>query len=83
VEATGWVTLPDGKIMLTASAPNMTSPDRWGQQLIAMGRKLPMFKPVRQTKSVVKRYQTKKALASHLDIGKILTTSEKVSMGYR
>jgi large exoprotein involved in heme utilization and adhesion len=31
VEATGWVTLPDGKIMLTASAPNMTSPDRWGQ----------------------------------------------------
>jgi large exoprotein involved in heme utilization and adhesion len=31
VEATGWATLPDGKVILTASAPNMTSPNRWGQ----------------------------------------------------
>jgi filamentous hemagglutinin family protein len=31
VEATGWVTLPDGKVVLTASVPNVTSPNRWGQ----------------------------------------------------
>jgi filamentous hemagglutinin family protein len=31
VEATGWVTLPDGKVILTASAPNVTSLNRWGQ----------------------------------------------------
>ena len=31
VEATGWVTLPDGKVILTASAPNVTSSNRWGQ----------------------------------------------------
>jgi len=31
VEATGWVTLPDGKVILTASEPNVTSPNRWGQ----------------------------------------------------
>jgi large exoprotein involved in heme utilization and adhesion len=31
VEATGWVTLPDGKVILTATAPNVTSPNRWGQ----------------------------------------------------
>jgi large exoprotein involved in heme utilization and adhesion len=30
VEATGWVTLPDGKVILTASAPNVTFPNRWG-----------------------------------------------------
>jgi filamentous hemagglutinin family protein len=29
VEATGWVTLPDGKVILTASTPNVTSPNRW------------------------------------------------------
>jgi len=31
VEATGWVTLPDGQVILTASAPNVASPNRWGQ----------------------------------------------------
>ncbi|MBD1889852.1 filamentous hemagglutinin N-terminal domain-containing protein [Coleofasciculus sp. FACHB-SPT9] len=31
VEATGWVFGADGKVMLTASAPNVTSPNRWGQ----------------------------------------------------
>jgi large exoprotein involved in heme utilization and adhesion len=31
VEATGWLTLPDGKVILTASAPNVTSSNRWGQ----------------------------------------------------
>jgi filamentous hemagglutinin family protein len=31
VEATGWVTLPSGKVILTASAPNVISPNRWGQ----------------------------------------------------
>jgi large exoprotein involved in heme utilization and adhesion len=31
VEATGWATLPDGKVILTASTPNATSPNRWGQ----------------------------------------------------
>jgi filamentous hemagglutinin family protein len=31
VEATGWATLPDGKVILTASKPNATSPNRWGQ----------------------------------------------------
>jgi filamentous hemagglutinin family protein len=31
VEATGWVIEPDGKVILTASAPNVTSPNRWGQ----------------------------------------------------
>ena len=30
VEATGWVIQPDGKVILTASAPNATSPNRWG-----------------------------------------------------
>ena len=31
VEVSGWVTLPDGKVVLTSSAPNMTSLNRWGQ----------------------------------------------------
>jgi filamentous hemagglutinin family protein len=31
VEATGWVFGADGKVILTASAPNMTSLNRWGQ----------------------------------------------------
>jgi filamentous hemagglutinin family protein len=31
VEATGWVIEPDGKVILTASAFNVTSPNRWGQ----------------------------------------------------
>jgi filamentous hemagglutinin family protein len=31
VEATGWVIEPDGKVILTASTPNVTSPNRWGQ----------------------------------------------------
>jgi large exoprotein involved in heme utilization and adhesion len=31
VEASGWVIEPDGKVILTASAPNVTSPNRWGQ----------------------------------------------------
>lgn len=31
VEATGWVFGSDGKVILTASAPNVTSPPRWGQ----------------------------------------------------
>jgi large exoprotein involved in heme utilization and adhesion len=31
VEATGWVFGADGKVILTASAPNVTSPNRWGQ----------------------------------------------------
>jgi large exoprotein involved in heme utilization and adhesion len=31
VEATGWATLPDGKVILTASAPNVISLNRWGQ----------------------------------------------------
>ncbi len=31
VEATGWVIEPDGKVILTASAPNVTSLNRWGQ----------------------------------------------------
>jgi filamentous hemagglutinin family protein len=31
VEATGWVIEPDGKVILTASAPHVTSPNRWGQ----------------------------------------------------
>ncbi|HEY9830743.1 MAG TPA: hypothetical protein V6D26_09195, partial [Stenomitos sp.] len=31
VEATGWVMEPNGKVILTASAPNVTSPNRWGQ----------------------------------------------------
>jgi filamentous hemagglutinin family protein len=31
VEATGWVIEPDGKVILTASAPNVTSPHRLGQ----------------------------------------------------
>ncbi|NEQ23168.1 MAG: S-layer family protein [Microcoleus sp. SIO2G3] len=30
VEATGWVIEPDGKVLLTASAPNVTSLNRWG-----------------------------------------------------
>jgi large exoprotein involved in heme utilization and adhesion len=30
LEATGWVIQPDGKVILTASAPNATSPNRWG-----------------------------------------------------
>jgi large exoprotein involved in heme utilization and adhesion len=31
VEATGWVFAADGQVILTASAPNVTSPNRWGQ----------------------------------------------------
>ncbi|MBD1834242.1 filamentous hemagglutinin N-terminal domain-containing protein [Cyanobacteria bacterium FACHB-472] len=31
VEATGWVFGADGQVMLTASAANVTSPNRWGQ----------------------------------------------------
>jgi filamentous hemagglutinin family protein len=31
VEATGWVIEPDGKVILTASEPNVASPNRWGQ----------------------------------------------------
>jgi len=31
VEATGWVIEPDGKVILTASVPNVTSSNRWGQ----------------------------------------------------
>jgi large exoprotein involved in heme utilization and adhesion len=31
VEATGWVIEPDGKVILTASVPNVTSPNRWGK----------------------------------------------------
>ncbi len=31
VEATGWVIEPDGKVILTATAPNVASPNRWGQ----------------------------------------------------
>ncbi|MBD1810030.1 filamentous hemagglutinin N-terminal domain-containing protein [Microcoleus sp. FACHB-SPT15] len=31
VEATGWVIEPDGKVILTASVPNVTSPNRWGE----------------------------------------------------
>jgi large exoprotein involved in heme utilization and adhesion len=31
VEATGWVLGADGKVILTASAPNVTSLNRWGQ----------------------------------------------------
>jgi len=31
VEATGWVIEPDGQVILTASVPNVTSPNRWGQ----------------------------------------------------
>jgi filamentous hemagglutinin family protein len=31
VEATGWVFGADGNVILTASAPNMTSPNRWRQ----------------------------------------------------
>ena len=31
VEATGWVTLPDGQVILTASSPNVTSSNRWEQ----------------------------------------------------
>jgi large exoprotein involved in heme utilization and adhesion len=31
VEATGWVIEPDGQVILTASVPNVTSPNRWRQ----------------------------------------------------
>jgi filamentous hemagglutinin family protein len=31
VEATGWVFGRDGQVILTASAPHVTSPNRWGQ----------------------------------------------------
>jgi large exoprotein involved in heme utilization and adhesion len=31
VEAAGWVIEPDGKVILTASAPNVTSHHQWGQ----------------------------------------------------
>jgi filamentous hemagglutinin family protein len=31
VEATGWMIEPDGKVILTASVPNVTSPNRRGQ----------------------------------------------------
>jgi large exoprotein involved in heme utilization and adhesion len=37
VEATGWVIEPDGKVILTASAPNVTSPNRWGQPVNCNG----------------------------------------------
>lgn len=37
VEATGWVFRPDGKVILTASAPNATSPNRWGQRVNCNG----------------------------------------------
>jgi large exoprotein involved in heme utilization and adhesion len=37
VEATGWVIEPDGKVILTASAPNATSPHRWGQPVNCNG----------------------------------------------
>jgi filamentous hemagglutinin family protein len=33
VEATGWVFGADGQVILTASAPNVTSPNRWGQPI--------------------------------------------------
>jgi large exoprotein involved in heme utilization and adhesion len=33
VEATGWVIKPDGKVILTASAPHVTSPNRWAQPI--------------------------------------------------
>jgi large exoprotein involved in heme utilization and adhesion len=31
IEATGWEMAPTGQVILTASAPNVTSPHRWGQ----------------------------------------------------
>ena len=31
VEATGWVIEPNGKVILTASAPNVSFPHQWGQ----------------------------------------------------
>jgi large exoprotein involved in heme utilization and adhesion len=31
VEATGWMFGADGKVILTASKPNVTSPNHWGQ----------------------------------------------------
>jgi large exoprotein involved in heme utilization and adhesion len=37
VEATGWVIEPDGQVILTASAPNVTSPNRWGQPVTCDG----------------------------------------------
>ncbi len=37
VEATGWVFAADGKVILTASAPNVTSPHRWGQPVNCNG----------------------------------------------
>jgi filamentous hemagglutinin family protein len=37
VEATGWVIEPSGKVILTASAPNVTSPNRWGQPVNCNG----------------------------------------------
>ncbi len=37
VEATGWVTLPDGQVILTASAPHVTSPNPWGQPVNCAG----------------------------------------------
>ena len=33
VEATGWVFGRDGQVILTASEPNVTSPNRWGQRV--------------------------------------------------
>jgi filamentous hemagglutinin family protein len=43
VEATGWVFGADGKVILTATAPNVTSSNRWGQPVNCAGHKLPMF----------------------------------------
>jgi large exoprotein involved in heme utilization and adhesion len=37
VEATGWVIEPDGKVILTASAPNVTSSNRWRQPVNCNG----------------------------------------------
>ncbi len=31
IEATGWVVAPTGQVIVTASATNVTSPNRWGQ----------------------------------------------------
>jgi large exoprotein involved in heme utilization and adhesion len=37
MEATGWVMEADGKVILTATAPNVTSPHRWGQPVNCNG----------------------------------------------
>jgi filamentous hemagglutinin family protein len=57
VEATGWMIEPDGKVILTASAPNVTSSNRWRQPVIGMGLDTPkmlvkflcLSEPVRQS----------------------------------